>query len=98
MANEDLINFFYSSQKNKASLKEIIKFCNKSSASIYLTLNRWSKRGFINIRRRRKGDNTRIYRLNECGQKYVIYKKRASFQQNSRENRESKTQDDKTRY
>lgn len=96
MANEDLIRFFHFSNRKQCTLSQAIRETNKSEASIYLTLWRWSKRGLIRIHRRTRGsepnifrsnkrpDNTRIYELTPSGRKYIEYKTRTSIQQTTK--------------
>lgn len=93
MANDDLIRFFHFSNRNKCTLSQVVKETNKSEASIYLTLWRWSKRGLITIHGRARGsesnifrsnsrpNNRRIYELTPSGRKYVEYKTKTRIQQ-----------------
>lgn len=110
MANEDLIRFFFISNRTQTTLSHIIRETQKSEASIYLTLWRWSKRGLIRIHRRTRGsesnifrsnkrsDNTRIYELTESGRKYINYKRRNEFRPIGRKTFENQNQKSQKRY
>ena len=84
MANDDLVSFFYTLNRKKATLKQILRHTGKSEASIYLSLVRWRQRG--RIRTIRTGNNRRVYELTEFGKRYIEYKSRQT-----RENRNQKT-------
>lgn len=84
MANQDLIDFFYFSQKKKTNLKELIR--QTQNKSIYETLRSWLKYGYIrrivpdakngnSFKRKRKGATRRIYELTVKGGNYISYKR-----------------------
>lgn len=96
MANDDLVKFFHT-QREKATLNQILKFTSKSFASIYSSIVRWRQRGYIRVIRGRRRDDRRIYELTESGRKYIAYKSRQN-RENSNKKRESNFKKIETRY